>query len=331
MAVLSIFANPHRFMAISKPFAWGFTILGAALILWGVYQGLYTAPSDYRQGDAARIMYIHVGSMWLSMFAYAFMVGASFVSLVWRHALADVAAKSAAPIGAAFTALGLITGSIWGKPMWGTWWEWGDARIVSVLILFFVYLAYIAIWQAMETQQKAARAAAILCLVGAINLPVIHYSVEWWNTLHQSSSFMAGASPDRPSLARAIGLDPAGSGGAVLAIDPGREPKILKDAHLEGGDVLASINGAAVTPETQAELRAVVLSGEALTVGFTRDGETTTRRFAAKLPTAFKIPMYIIALGYLSLFGGLTLLNMRAEIMLTRAEMLTQRKLATAE
>jgi heme exporter protein C len=241
MAVMSIFANPHRFMAMSKWFAWGFTALGVALIGYGVFQGLFVAPADYQQGDAARIMYIHVGSMWLSLFAYAFMAGASFVSIVWRHALADVAAKSAAPIGAAFTALGLITGSIWGKPMWGTWWEWGDARITSVLIMFFVYLAYIAIWQAMETPQKAARAAAILCLVGAINLPIIHYSVEWWNTLHQSATFFTGE--------------------------------------------------------------------EKATIGF-------------------KVPMYIVALGYLALFGGLTLINMRAEIMLTRAEMLAQRRQA---
>ncbi len=241
MAVMSIFANPHRFMGVSKWFAWGFTALGVALIGYGVFQGLFVAPADYQQGDAARIMYIHVGSMWLSLFAYAFMAGASFISIVWRHALADVAAKSAAPIGAAFTALGLITGSIWGKPMWGTWWEWGDARITSVLIMFFVYLAYIAIWQAMETPQKAARAAAILCLVGAINLPIIHYSVEWWNTLHQTATFFTGE--------------------------------------------------------------------EKATIGF-------------------KIPMYIVALGYLALFGGLTLINMRAEIMLTRAEMLAQRRQA---
>ena len=243
MAVLSFFANPARFMAISKPFAWGFTGLGVATILFAAYQGLFVAPPDYQQGDAARIMYIHVGSMWLSLFAYAFMAGASVVSLVWRHAIADVAAKSAAPIGAAFTALGLITGSIWGKPMWGTWWEWGDARIVTVLILFFVYLAYIAIWQAMDTPQKASRAAAILCLVGVINLPIIHYSVEWWNTLHQSQTFFTGE--------------------------------------------------------------------EKATIGF-------------------KVPMYIMALGYLSLFGGLTLLNMRAEIMSTRAEMLAQRRMAAA-
>ena len=133
------------------------------------------------------------------MFAYAFMVGASFISFVWRHALADVAAKSAAPIGAAFTALGLITGSIWGYPTWGTWWEWGDARLVSVLVLFFIYLGYIAIWQAMDTPQKAARAAAILCLVGAVNLPIIHFSVEFLTTLHQKSTFMTAARRRRPS------------------------------------------------------------------------------------------------------------------------------------
>lgn len=243
MAVLSVFANPHRFMAISKPFAWGFTLLGIALIAWGgVYMGLFTAPADARQGDAARIMYMHVPSMWLSMFAYAFMCGASFTSLVWRHALADVAARSAAPIGAAFTALGLITGSIWGYPIWGTWWEW-DGRITSVLILFFIYLGYMAVWQAMETQQKAARAAAVLCLVGAVNLPIIHFSVEWWNTLHQTATF------------------------------------------------------------------------------FTKDDNAGI---------GFKLPMYIVALGYLALFGGLTLINMRADILRTRAEMLIQRKLAAA-
>ncbi|MBI1361229.1 MAG: heme transporter HemC [Alphaproteobacteria bacterium] len=243
MAVLSVFANPHRFMAISKPFAWGFTILGIVIIAWGgYYMGLYTAPTDYRQGDAARIMYMHVPASILSILAYAFMAGASFISLVWRHALADVAARSAAPIGAAFTALCLIEGSIWGAPIWGTWWEW-DGRTTSVLILFFIYLGYMAIWQAMETPQKAARAAAILCLVGVVNLPIIHYSVEWWNTLHQGSTFF------------------------------------------------------------------------------------TSKNVA---PLSYKIPMYTVLLGFLSLFGGLTLINMRADIMKTRAEMLAQRKLQAA-
>jgi heme exporter protein C len=186
-------------------------------------------------------MFVHVPAMWLSLFAYAFMVGASLISFVWRHAIADVAAKSAAPIGAVFTAIGLMTGSIWGYTTWGTWWEWGDARLVSVLVLFFIYLGYIAVWQAMETPQKAARAASILCLVGAVNIPIIHFSVEWFAVLHQQSTFM------------------------------------------------------------------------------TTDDKATAE---------FKIPMYISALGYLALFGGLTLMNMRAEIMKTRAEMLFQRRQA---
>ncbi len=236
MAVMSFFANPHRFMAASKWFAWGFTALGSVVILIGVYLGLFVVPPDAVQGDSARIMFVHVPAMWLCLFAYAFMVGASLVSIVWRHALADVAAKSAAPIGAGVTALGLATGSIWGYPTWGTWWEWGDARLVSVLVLFFIYLGYMAIWQAMETPQKAARAAAILCLAGAVNLPIIHFSVEWFATLHQVQM---------------------------------------------------------------------------------------------KASNEFKYPMYVVALGYLALFGGLTLLNMRAEIMNTRAEMLAQRRQVT--
>jgi heme exporter protein C len=187
MAVMAIFANPHRFMAVSRPFAWGFTALGLVLIGIGVWFGLFVVPEDFQQGNAARIMFVHVPAMWLSMFAYAFMVGASLISFIWRHSIADVAAKSAAPIGAALTALGLVTGSIWGYPTWGTWWEWGDARLVSVLVLFFIYLGYIAIWQAMDTPQKAARAAAILCLAGAVNVPIIHFSVNWFSTLHQVS------------------------------------------------------------------------------------------------------------------------------------------------
>ena len=159
MAVMSFFANPHRFMAASKWPAWGFTALGLVLVAVGVYYGLFVVPEDHQQGDGARIMFVHVPAMWLSLFAYAFMTGASLVSFIWRHAIADVAAKSAAPTGAALTALGLLTGSIWGYPTWGTWWEWGDARLVSVLILFFIYLGYIAIWSAMDTPQKRRSSA----------------------------------------------------------------------------------------------------------------------------------------------------------------------------
>ena len=155
-----------------------------ALLAGGLYWGLFVAPPDYQQGETVRIMFVHVPSAWMAMFAYTFMAIASVVSLIWRHSLADVAAKSAAPIGAAFTFLALATGSLWGKPMWGTWWVW-DARLTSVLVLFFLYLGYIALWQAIEEPVRAGRAAAILAIVGFVNIPIIKFSVDWWNTLHQ--------------------------------------------------------------------------------------------------------------------------------------------------
>jgi heme exporter protein C len=145
------------------------------------------APPDYQQGDSVRIMFIHVPSAWLSMAGYGLMAVAALGTLVWRHPLADVTQKAAAPIGAAFTFLALLTGSIWGKPMWGTWWVW-DARLTSELVLLLVYLGLIALWQAVEDPGKAARAAAILTLVGTVNLPIIKFSVDWWNTLHQPAS-----------------------------------------------------------------------------------------------------------------------------------------------
>lgn len=154
---------------------------------YGLYLALFASPEDVRQGDTVRIMYIHVPSAWMALFTYLIVAGASLVSLVWRHPLADVAGKAVAPVGAAFTALALITGSLWGKPMWGTYWVW-DARLTSVLILFFLYLGYMALWQAIEDKQKAAKATAILALVGIVNLPIIKFSVDWWNTLHQPAS-----------------------------------------------------------------------------------------------------------------------------------------------
>ncbi len=188
------YANPERFWRLSSllmPWVWGAT---AILFAIGLYAALVASPDDYQQGATVRIMYVHVPAMWMSLGAYAFIAVASFVSLIWRHVLADVAAKAAAPIGATFTALGLLTGSIWGKPMWGAWWAW-DARLTSVLVLFFLYLGYMAMWAAIEDRTRAARAAAILALVGAINLPIIRFSVEWWNTLHQGASVLrAGGS-----------------------------------------------------------------------------------------------------------------------------------------
>jgi heme exporter protein C len=324
----AFFGNPHAFMKSSAPWAWGFTILGAATIAWGLYGGLYLAPVDFRQLDASRIMFVHVPSMWLSVFAYAFMVVASFISFVWRSPLADVCAKSAAPIGAAFTALGLITGSIWGKPIWNTWWEW-DARITSVLLLFFIYLGYIAIWNAMDTVQKAARAAAIVCLVGAVNLPIIHYSVDWWNTLHQKSTFLADKGPARTDFVHAIGLDQAGN--TTFTVDLSRSPKGVKDSELRAGDTIATINGSVLNAQTAVEQRTLVLSGNALIIGYVRDGAPQAfTQLPAKTPPALKYPMYVTALGYLALFGGLTLMNMRAEIFSRRAEAISQRRQAAA-
>jgi heme exporter protein C len=183
------FANPARFMRLSAavlPWSAGVTVIA---LLAGLYWGLVAAPADYQQGDSVRIMFVHVPAAWMALFCYTFIAVASAVALIWRHPLADLSAKAAAPIGACFTLAALVTGSLWGKPMWGTWWEW-DARLTSVLVLFFLYLGYIALWQAIEDPQKAARAAAILALVGFVNVPIIKFSVDWWNTLHQPASVL---------------------------------------------------------------------------------------------------------------------------------------------
>lgn len=190
--MFAFLANPDRFMAFSR---WAAPILGvvaALLLLAGLALG-FAAPEDYQQGDTVRIMFIHVPAAWLGMFAYLCLGIASFLTLVFRHALADAAAKSAAPLGAAFTGLALVTGSLWGRPMWGTWWVW-DARLTSVLVLFLFYLGYMALRAAIDDETKGGRAAAILALVGVVNLPVVHFSVQWWNSLHQGSSVF-GAKP----------------------------------------------------------------------------------------------------------------------------------------
>lgn len=181
------YANPKRFMDLSGallPFLW---VAALAIMGWSLYQAIFVVPPDYQQGHTVRIMYVHVPAAWMATFVYGFMFIASVVGLVWKHPLADTAAKEAAPIGACFTAVCLITGSLWGAPMWGTWWDW-DPRLVSVLVLFFLYLGYMAVWAAMEDRVKAARAAAIVCIVGVVNIPIIRFSVEWWNSLHQGPS-----------------------------------------------------------------------------------------------------------------------------------------------
>ncbi len=188
------FANPTRFLRIVdrvEPWAWGIAVIAIAL---GVAWGLLVAPQDYQQGDTVRIMYVHVPSAWMALAIYTGMALSSAVGLIWRHAVADLAAKASAPIGAGFTLINLVTGSLWGKPMWGTWWAW-DARLTSMLILFFLYLGYIALWQAIEDEAKAARAAAILALVGVVNVPIIKFSVDWWNTLHQPASVVTMEGP----------------------------------------------------------------------------------------------------------------------------------------
>ena len=184
---LHYFANPARFLRLSEriePWVAGLTLI---LLSGGLYLGLFASPKDYQQGETVRIMYVHVPAAWMALFCYTNLALASAFSLIWRHPLADIIGKSTAPIGACFTFLALVTGSLWGKPMWGTWWVW-DARLTSVLILFFLYLGYIALYNAFDDVSRGARAAAVLGLVGAVNVPIIKFSVDWWNTLHQPAS-----------------------------------------------------------------------------------------------------------------------------------------------
>ena len=190
MQFLFRYANPHNFMRLSGavlPFTAIATVLCIATAL---YLG-FSAPPDYQQGRTVLIMFIHVPAATMAMNVYGAIAVCSLLSLVWRHPLSDTAARAAAPLGALFTALGLITGSLWGKPMWGTYWVW-DARLTSFLLLLFIYLGYMALWNAIEDEVRAARAAAILALVGAVNIPIIYFSVQWWNTLHQGEGIISG-------------------------------------------------------------------------------------------------------------------------------------------
>jgi heme exporter protein C len=186
-------ANPSRFVAHADrtlPWLAAVTLLAFAV---GISQ-IYGAPDDYQQGATVKIMFIHVPAAWLGIFAWVLMSVAALGTLVWRHPLADVAAKAAAPIGAAFTLMCLITGALWGRPMWGTYWVW-DARLTSELVLFFLYLGFIALQAAIDDPRRADRAGAVLAIVGVVNIPIIHYSVVWWNTLHQGASVSVTAAP----------------------------------------------------------------------------------------------------------------------------------------
>jgi heme exporter protein C len=186
-------ANPSRFVALtSRALPWLSAATALAFAV-GISQ-VFLAPDDYQQGATVKIMFVHVPAAWLGIFAWALMSAAALGTLVWRHPLADVAAKAAAPIGAAFTLMCLVTGSLWGRPMWGTYWVW-DARLTSVLVLFLMYLSVIALWRTIDDPTQAARAAAVLTLVGAINIPIIKFSVDWWNTLHQPASVLRLGGP----------------------------------------------------------------------------------------------------------------------------------------
>jgi heme exporter protein C len=187
-------ANPTRFLDLAgRAIPW-LTVLTVVLFGAGLYLAFFMAPPDYQQGETVRIMFVHVPAAWLALFGYMLIAAASLGTLIWRHPLADVAAKAAAPIGATFTFIALVTGSLWGKPMWGTYWVW-DARLTSMLVLFLLYLGLIALWQAIEEPGRAGRAAAILALVGAVNIPIIKFSVDWWNTLHQPASVVRLGGP----------------------------------------------------------------------------------------------------------------------------------------
>lgn len=199
---MQVLANPRRFLGLATailPWAWAATAIAFAV---GLYLALVASPPDYQQGETVRIMYVHVPAASLSLAIYVLMALASAIAIIFRHPLADVAARAAAPIGATYCALALITGSLWGKPMWGTWWVW-DARLTSMFVLFLLYLGYISIWQAIDDQRRAASIARIVALVGVINVPIVKFSVDWWNwnTLHQPASILRA---DGPSIDKSL-------------------------------------------------------------------------------------------------------------------------------
>jgi heme exporter protein C len=191
------YANPANFLTLARRLIPALGGLSALVLGIGLALVAFVVPPDYQQGETVRIMYLHVPAAWLSMFIYVVMASAALGTLVWRHPLADAAQRAAAPLGAIFTFVCLVTGSLWGKPMWGTYWIW-DARLTSVLVLFLIYLSLVALWQAIEDHGRAARVAAVMTLVGLVNIPIIKFSVDWWNTLHQPASVLR---MDGPAMA----------------------------------------------------------------------------------------------------------------------------------
>ena len=193
--ILHKLASPPHFYGLAERMIPWFAMPGLLLIGYGAYAGLFVAPADYQQGDAFRIIYVHVPAAYLSMMAYMIMAISAGIGLIWRMKLAHAVAAAAAPLGAWFTFLALATGAIWGRPMWGTWWEWGDPRLTSELVLFFLYFGYMALRSAIDEIAKADRASAVLALVGAVNVPIIHFSVEWWSSLHQGPTLIRKGGP----------------------------------------------------------------------------------------------------------------------------------------
>lgn len=193
-SMFNYFANPARFNRFTdriSPFLWVFMLIFISI---GLILAIFQSPEDYQQGDSARIMYIHIPSAWMAMSTYFLIALCGIFTLIWKHPLASLAGKAAAPLGALFTILTLITGMLWGKPMWGTYWVW-DARLTSVLILLFLYLGYIALWQALNHDERAEKITALLAIIGIINLPIIKFSVDWWQTLHQPASILRAGGP----------------------------------------------------------------------------------------------------------------------------------------
>lgn len=216
--MIHFLANPARFMrigAVALPWCWGVAAVCLGLGLW---LGLFVSPADYQQGESVRIMYIHVPSAWLALAVYTLVAVVSAMGLVWKHPLAFLIGRAAAPLGAAFTLVCLVTGALWGQTSWGTWWVW-DARLTSVLVLFFLYLGYIALGSAFDDADRGNRAAALLAVVGLVNVPIIKFSVEWWATLHQPASVLRLGGPAiHPSMLTPLLLMAAGFAAYFLAL-----------------------------------------------------------------------------------------------------------------
>jgi heme exporter protein C len=194
------FANPTRFLRLANALLPWLGIAAVGLLGYGLWLGLLDSPADYQQGETVRIMYVHVPAAWVALAGYSTLALASAAFLVWKHPLADLAARAASPVGAGFTAIALVTGALWGQPMWGTWWVW-DARLTSVLVLFFLYLGHMALTNAFDDPERGGKAGAVLALVGVVNLPIIKFSVDWWNTLHQPASVLRmGGSTIDPAM-----------------------------------------------------------------------------------------------------------------------------------